>query len=114
MELEHSLIPLQALKMHPMAVFWALKVSICVVMEGYDTILIGNFYAYPTFANKCAGRSKRSISSLRGGEIFGGRQKQLNRVSSEVGLVVCYGLIVDESVGSLHSLNLGSNFSVRS
>ncbi|KAK9365193.1 general substrate transporter [Lipomyces kononenkoae] len=27
-------------------------VSLCVVMEGYDTILIGNFYAFPTFAKK--------------------------------------------------------------
>ncbi|KAK9482985.1 general substrate transporter [Lipomyces starkeyi] len=27
-------------------------VSMCVVMEGYDTILIANFYAFPTFAKK--------------------------------------------------------------
>jgi SP family general alpha glucoside:H+ symporter-like MFS transporter len=35
-----------------MAIFWAVIVSMCVVMEGYDTILIGNFYSYPTFAKK--------------------------------------------------------------
>ena len=51
-ELEHHLSPLQAVKAYPMALFWALMVSMCVVMEGYDTILIGNFYAYPTFARK--------------------------------------------------------------
>ncbi|RDW82171.1 hypothetical protein BP6252_03283 [Coleophoma cylindrospora] len=47
---EHDMTPLEAIKTHPMAVFWCLMVSMCVVMEGYDTILIGNFYAYPAFA----------------------------------------------------------------
>lgn len=51
-ENEHNITPMQALKAYPMAVFWSLMVSMCVVMEGYDTILIGNFYAYPTFAKK--------------------------------------------------------------
>lgn len=49
---EHNLTPMQALRSYPMAVFWSLMVSMCVIMEGYDTILIGNFYAYPTFAKK--------------------------------------------------------------
>jgi SP family general alpha glucoside:H+ symporter-like MFS transporter len=51
-ELEHHLSPWQAVKAYPMAIFWAVLVSMCVIMEGYDTILIGNFYAYPTFAKK--------------------------------------------------------------
>ncbi len=49
---EHELTPLQALKCYPMAMFWCIMVSMCVVMEGYDTILIGNFFAYPAFAQK--------------------------------------------------------------
>ena len=51
-DLEHNLSPWEAVKAYPMAIFWALLVSMCVIMEGYDTILIGNFYAYPTFAKK--------------------------------------------------------------
>ncbi|KAK9235017.1 general substrate transporter [Lipomyces kononenkoae] len=42
----------EAMKAYPMAIFWSLVVSMCVVMEGYDMILINNFYAYPTFARK--------------------------------------------------------------
>ncbi|KAK9366859.1 general substrate transporter [Lipomyces kononenkoae] len=42
----------KSMKAYPMAIFWSLVVSMCVVMEGYDTILINNFYAYPTFARK--------------------------------------------------------------
>ena len=51
-DLEHSLSPWEAVKAYPMAIFWALLVSMCVIMEGYDTILIPNFYAYPSFAAK--------------------------------------------------------------
>ncbi|EFX01607.1 alpha-glucoside:hydrogen symporter [Grosmannia clavigera kw1407] len=49
---EHELTLLQAVNMYPMAIFWCLVASACVVMEGYDTILIGNFFAYPMFAAK--------------------------------------------------------------
>ncbi|KAK2602026.1 hypothetical protein QQS21_004453 [Conoideocrella luteorostrata] len=50
--IEHALAPLEAVKAYPMAIFWTLMVSLTIIMEGYDTILIGNFYAYPTFAKK--------------------------------------------------------------
>ncbi len=50
--LEHELSALEAIKAYPIAIMWALFVSMCVIMEGYDTILIGNFYAYPEFAKK--------------------------------------------------------------
>jgi MFS transporter, SP family, general alpha glucoside:H+ symporter len=50
--LEADLTPWEAIKAYPMAIFWSLMVSMCVIMEGYDTILIGNFFAYPTFQRK--------------------------------------------------------------
>ena len=49
---EKHLTILGAVKAYPKAIFWSFLVSMCVIMEGYDTILIGNFYAYPTFAKK--------------------------------------------------------------
>lgn len=36
----------EALKIYKKAVFWSLVISTCVIMEGYDTNLLGNFYAY--------------------------------------------------------------------
>ncbi|KAK9427369.1 general substrate transporter [Lipomyces doorenjongii] len=51
-EEEQRLHPLRAIRVYPKAIFWCLMVSMCVVMEGYDTILIANFYAFPTFAKK--------------------------------------------------------------
>lgn len=51
-EAEHSMGIRKALKAYPKAIFWCLAVSMCVIMEGYDTILVGNFYAYPEFARK--------------------------------------------------------------
>lgn len=49
---EHSMTLYQALRAQPWAVLWSIVVSMSIVMEGYDTILIGNFYAYPTFKEK--------------------------------------------------------------
>lgn len=36
---QHSLSVAEAVKAYPMAIFWSLMVAMCVVMEGYDTIL---------------------------------------------------------------------------
>ncbi|KAH7007688.1 putative transporter [Ilyonectria destructans] len=49
---EHSLTVRQALKAYPWAVFWSLIVSMSIIMEGYDTILIGSLYAYPSYARR--------------------------------------------------------------
>ena len=36
----------EALKIYKKAILWSLVISTCVIMEGYDTNLLGNFYAY--------------------------------------------------------------------
>ncbi|KAM0193813.1 hypothetical protein ACHAPI_007469 [Fusarium lateritium] len=38
-----------AIKAYPQAIMWALVSSTCVIMEGYDTNLLSNFFAYPSF-----------------------------------------------------------------
>lgn len=38
----------QAIKAYKKAIMWSLVISTCVIMEGYDTNLIGNFFAYRT------------------------------------------------------------------
>ncbi len=43
---EKDLGPLEALKAYPKAVMWSLVMATCVIMEGYDTNLLGNFFAY--------------------------------------------------------------------
>lgn len=49
---EHQETIREALRKHPKAVFWAFFVALSVIMEGYDTILLGNFFAYPSFVKK--------------------------------------------------------------
>ena len=51
-EREHELTFRQALRMYPGAFLWAIIISFTIVMEGYNTYLLGNFYAYPAFAKK--------------------------------------------------------------
>ncbi|KAK1585013.1 alpha glucoside transporter [Colletotrichum navitas] len=49
---ERSLTRREAIRAYPMAIFWSLMVSLCVIMEGYDTILISSFFAHPEFSKK--------------------------------------------------------------
>ncbi|KXX73305.1 Maltose permease MAL31 [Madurella mycetomatis] len=49
---EHAQTLMQALRENHKAVFWSVMISMSIIMEGYDTILIGNFFAYPEFAMK--------------------------------------------------------------
>lgn len=49
---ERNLTTRKALRSYSPAIFWAVMVCMCTVMEGYDTILIPNFFAFPSFAMK--------------------------------------------------------------
>lgn len=49
---EHSATLGKSLKKHKKAIFWSAIISMSIVMEGYDTILMGNFWAYPSFQKK--------------------------------------------------------------
>ncbi|CAK7223781.1 hypothetical protein SBRCBS47491_005325 [Sporothrix bragantina] len=49
---EHDESAWAAFKKNRKAVLWSIFVSMSVVMEGYDTILISNFIGYPSFAKK--------------------------------------------------------------
>lgn len=42
----------EALRKWPMAILWAVVFGASIVMEGYDTALLGAFWGYPTFAKK--------------------------------------------------------------
>lgn len=41
-----ELTVMEAIRAYKKAIFWSLIISTCVIMEGYDTNLLGNFYAY--------------------------------------------------------------------
>ena len=46
---EHSTTFWQGIKIYRKAAFWSFIVSMTIIMEGYDTALLGNFYALPAF-----------------------------------------------------------------
>ncbi|KIW79504.1 hypothetical protein AYO20_02831 [Fonsecaea nubica] len=50
--IEHSLGVIEAVKLYPMAVFWASLFAWSLVMVGYDSGLIYSFYALPAFVKK--------------------------------------------------------------
>lgn len=49
---EHSETLWQTLSNNRKAVAWSMLISMSIVMEGYDTILMGNFFGYPQFQKK--------------------------------------------------------------
>lgn len=49
---EHSMTLWQGLKLYPKAIGWSVIFSAAIIMEGYDVVLMGSFYAYPTFQQK--------------------------------------------------------------
>ena len=49
---EHNLTNRDAFKIFPKAIGFSFILSLAIIMEGYDTSLLGSFYAYPTFREK--------------------------------------------------------------
>lgn len=43
---EKAMPVMEAIRCYKKAIFWSLVISMCVIMEGFDTNLLGNFYAY--------------------------------------------------------------------
>ncbi len=54
-ELERKMGFREGVKLYPLAIFFSFGLSLAVVMEGYDTWLLGNFYAMTAFAKKYGG-----------------------------------------------------------
>ncbi|KAI1460990.1 sugar transporter [Annulohypoxylon moriforme] len=80
---EHSQTLWQGLRENRKAVFWSLLLSMTIIMEGYDGILIGNFFAYPEFQKKFG----QYFGSEIGWQVNGEWQTALN-MGSTAGAVV--------------------------
>ncbi|SCU87747.1 LAME_0D11320g1_1 [Lachancea meyersii CBS 8951] len=83
-ESERNMPLMQALKTYPKAAAWSLLVSTTLIMEGYDTAIIGAFFALPIFQ-----RNFGSENYLTG-------QWEVS-VSWQIGLSLCY--VAGEIVG---------------
>jgi MFS transporter, SP family, general alpha glucoside:H+ symporter len=49
---EHNTTFLQAVRRYPKAAFWSAVVSLCIIMDGYDTALINTLFGFPAFQKK--------------------------------------------------------------
>ncbi|RSL38616.1 hypothetical protein CEP53_014717 [Fusarium sp. AF-6] len=49
---EHDMTLLSALRRYPKPALWSLAMSSTIIMEGYDTMLMGNLYAQPAFQRR--------------------------------------------------------------
>ena len=51
-EAEKRMGIIEGFRLYPKAVGWSILLSTALVMEGYDIVLLGNFYAFPQFNQK--------------------------------------------------------------
>ena len=49
---EHSASFVEAVKRYPKAVAWSAIVSLCIIMDGYDTALLGSLFGFPAFVQR--------------------------------------------------------------
>jgi SP family general alpha glucoside:H+ symporter-like MFS transporter len=49
---EHELTLLPSLRLYPKAIAWSMFLSLAIIMEGYDTKLMGTFLAAPAFQKR--------------------------------------------------------------
>ncbi|KAF2003442.1 MFS alpha-glucoside transporter-like protein [Amniculicola lignicola CBS 123094] len=49
---EHNMSLMQGLRLYPKAVGWSVLLSACLIMEGFDIVLINNLFAVPAFKRK--------------------------------------------------------------
>jgi SP family general alpha glucoside:H+ symporter-like MFS transporter len=57
---EHQITLRQALRLHFKAVLWSVLLSTCIVMEGYDLVLMSSFFAQPAFSRKYGSYDSKS------------------------------------------------------
>jgi MFS transporter, SP family, general alpha glucoside:H+ symporter len=48
-DFEHQMTFGEALRLYPKAIAFSVTLSLALIMEGYDTSLLGSFYGYPVF-----------------------------------------------------------------
>ncbi|KAG9258011.1 MFS transporter [Emericellopsis atlantica] len=63
---EHETTIRAGLEIHRKAVTWSLVISMSIIMEGYDTNLIGNFFAYPAFKEQFGVEIEPGVFQLQG------------------------------------------------
>ncbi|GLI71948.1 hypothetical protein PoHVEF18_000115 [Penicillium ochrochloron] len=49
---EHQETFMQALRKYPKAAMWSVLLSTCIIMEGYDIVLMSSFFAQPAFKKR--------------------------------------------------------------
>ncbi|KAJ8120235.1 hypothetical protein ONZ43_g3004 [Nemania bipapillata] len=86
---EHAQTVFQALRENRKAVMWSALISMTIIMEGYDVVLIGTFFAYPEFNKKFG----TYYGPETGYQVSGPWQTGLNQASTAGAIVGSLGVL---------------------
>lgn len=104
---EHELGLIQAIKLYPKACFWSVAVSLVIIMEGYDTILIGSLYGFPAFQH----RFGHEVGNTGSWQVEPKWQTALGMCGSSAGIIgIFLGSMVTERIGHRKTLILNLVF----
>jgi SP family general alpha glucoside:H+ symporter-like MFS transporter len=98
---EHRMTLMEAIKKYPKACLWSIVISLAVIMDGYDTALLGSLSAFPSFRTHFG----HYVSAKDGYQIAAKWQVALG-CSSPVGNIIgiYLGAMTTEVVGYRKSL----------
>jgi len=78
---EHTISLKEAFRTYPKAILWSVAISLGIVMEGYDTSLVGSLYAQPAF-------QKQYGNPYQGGYQLSASWQVALGLSSTIGIIV--------------------------
>jgi len=82
---EHNMTVRQSLRFWWKAVVFSFVISLCVVMEGYDTSLMNKFFAFEPFKNKFGDEADAD-----GIKLVSSRWQTIILNGTQVSLTLCY------------------------
>ena len=115
-DMERKMTFREGFRLYPKAIIFSFCISLAVVMEGYDTWLIGTFYSIPVF-NKKYGGPAGVVDGVQTYQIGASWQSALSnggQVGSMIGLMA--NGIISERIGyrkTMSSASSSSTFSPR-
>jgi len=98
--LEHSMGFRAGLKLYPKAMLFSWGISLAVIMEGYDTYLLGNFFGNQTFAHKYGSPSNQVKNGVQQYQVTPSWQSALSTGSAAAQIIGLFiNGIVSERIG---------------
>ncbi|TAQ83962.1 hypothetical protein B7494_g7721 [Chlorociboria aeruginascens] len=88
---EHDISMTQILRLHKKAIAYSLIFSTSIIMEGYDTALMGSFFGFPPFQNRFGTETDMSPDEAAGAKIIAAGWQTAILIGAQTGQLIGLG-----------------------